>query len=112
MTRYLLPMFLCVALFVNTSPCQAFVAHTHKAIAFSQRPATSVSPTTLMMSEDFLQETPEDTKERIQELVDNHPVLLFMVSAHFSTNAVDCDLSPRRIHTLIDFSIVLSIVER
>ena len=26
----------------------------------------------------FTQETPEDTKERIQELVDNHPVLLFM----------------------------------
>lgn len=32
----------------------------------------------LLMSDDFLQETPDATQERIQELVDNHPVLLFM----------------------------------
>ena len=31
-----------------------------------------------MSFDDFGQETPEDTKERIQGLVDNHPVLLFM----------------------------------
>eukprot|EP00536_Pseudo-nitzschia_multiseries_P000876 jgi/Psemu1/294200/fgenesh1_pm.11_\ len=31
-----------------------------------------------MAFEDFGQETAEDTQERIQELVDNHPVLLFM----------------------------------
>jgi len=31
-----------------------------------------------MSFDDFGQETPEDTKERIQALVDNHPVLLFM----------------------------------
>ena len=30
------------------------------------------------MSDDFIQETPEMTQERIQALVDNHPVLLFM----------------------------------
>mmetsp|Transcript_26691 Transcript_26691/g.64956 ORF Transcript_26691/g.64956 Transcript_26691/m.64956 type:complete len:160 (+) Transcript_26691:73-552(+) len=34
--------------------------------------------TALAMSDDFIQETPEMTKERIQELVDNHPVLVFM----------------------------------
>jgi monothiol glutaredoxin len=32
----------------------------------------------LFMSDDFIQETPDMTQERIQELVDNHPVLLFM----------------------------------
>jgi hypothetical protein len=31
-----------------------------------------------MSSEDFLQETPEGTQERIQSLVESHPVLLFM----------------------------------
>jgi monothiol glutaredoxin len=35
-----------------------------------------VSP--LFMSDDFIQETPEATKERIEALVENHPVLLFM----------------------------------
>lgn len=30
------------------------------------------------MSDDFVQETPDDTRERIQALVENHPVLLFM----------------------------------
>lgn len=34
--------------------------------------------TTLGMSDDFIQETSEMTNERIQEMVDNHPVLLFM----------------------------------
>jgi len=34
--------------------------------------------TTLKMSDDFIQETPEMTQERIQALVDNHSVLLFM----------------------------------
>jgi len=42
--------------------------------------ATTSSSSSLFSGFDdsFTQETPEDTKERIQELVDNHPVLLFM----------------------------------
>lgn len=41
--------------------------------------AVSTHSTARPMSfDDFTQETPEDTKERIQELVDNNPVLLFM----------------------------------
>ena len=41
--------------------------------------SSSTSSTVCSMSfDDFGQETPEDTKERIQALVDNHPVLLFM----------------------------------
>ena len=31
-----------------------------------------------MSDEDFVQETPEQTQARIKELVDAHPVLLFM----------------------------------
>lgn len=39
----------------------------------------SAASSALSMSfDDFGQETPEDTKERIQALVDNNPVLLFM----------------------------------
>ena len=42
-------------------------------------PAVStVRSTALRMSDDFLQETPEGTRERIQCLVDENPVLLFM----------------------------------
>jgi monothiol glutaredoxin len=44
--------------------------------------AFSKSTTAVSMSddfsEDFLQETPDATQERIRDLVDNHPVLLFM----------------------------------
>lgn len=32
----------------------------------------------LLMTDDFLEETHNDTRERIQELVDSHPILLFM----------------------------------
>ena len=39
---------------------------------------SAASTTAHMSFDDFGQETPEDTKERIQELVDNNPVLLFM----------------------------------
>jgi len=48
----------------------------------------------LKMADDFLQETPTATQERIQELVDNHPVLLFMKGSQlfpqcgFSSTAV------------------------
>eukprot|EP00529_Nitzschia_sp_RCC80_P035287 CAMPEP_0113456864 /NCGR_PEP_ID=MMETSP0014_2-20120614/9109_1 /TAXON_ID=2857 /ORGANISM="Nitzschia sp." /LENGTH=173 /DNA_ID=CAMNT_0000348335 /DNA_START=92 /DNA_END=613 /DNA_ORIENTATION=- /assembly_acc=CAM_ASM_000159 len=34
--------------------------------------------TSLSMSDDFIQETPAMTKERIEALIENHPVLLFM----------------------------------
>ena len=50
-------------------------------IVSSNLVATSArtSSTPLFMSDDdFIQETPEMTKERIQALVDNHSVLLFM----------------------------------
>ena len=40
--------------------------------------ATCTTSSSLFMSDDFIQETPEMTKERIESLVENHPVLLFM----------------------------------
>ncbi|GAX24825.1 monothiol glutaredoxin [Fistulifera solaris] len=50
-------------------------------VAF-QVPSRHLTTTTTtrrhMSSEDFLQETPEGTQERIQSLVESHPVLLFM----------------------------------
>lgn len=41
-------------------------------------PAAASTTARFMSFDDFGQETPEDTKERIQALVDNNPVLLFM----------------------------------
>uniref|UniRef100_A0A7S0UGD5 Glutaredoxin domain-containing protein n=1 Tax=Pseudo-nitzschia delicatissima TaxID=44447 RepID=A0A7S0UGD5_9STRA len=42
----------------------------------ASRSASASAP--FMSFDDFGQETPEDTKERIQALVENNPVLLFM----------------------------------
>ncbi|CAJ1958324.1 unnamed protein product [Cylindrotheca closterium] len=56
----------------------------HYASSFSLGGRTTVMSqrsqllTTLGMSDDFIQETPKITEGRIQELVDTHPVLLFM----------------------------------
>ena len=48
-------------------------------VLLNGRPTTTTTTTTaLSMSDDFIQETPEMTKERIEALVENHPVLLFM----------------------------------
>jgi len=50
--------------------CSVGVAHHKK----------STTSTTSLFSgfDDFTQETPENTKERIQEIVDNNPVVVFM----------------------------------
>ena len=40
--------------------------------------SSSSSLTRLFLSDDFLQQSPQDTKERIELLVEAHPVLLFM----------------------------------
>mmetsp|Transcript_15892 Transcript_15892/g.36646 ORF Transcript_15892/g.36646 Transcript_15892/m.36646 type:complete len:161 (+) Transcript_15892:91-573(+) len=48
---------------------------TSRAVAPTQRASSTAR---FMAFDDFGQETPEDTQERIQDLVDNHPVLLFM----------------------------------
>lgn len=39
---------------------------------------TTSSSTRLFLSDDFLQQSPQDTRERIEALVEAHPVLLFM----------------------------------
>ena len=40
--------------------------------------SSSSSLTRLFLSDDFLQQSPQDTRERIESLVEAHPVLLFM----------------------------------
>ena len=54
------------------------VAFTAPSNALRSSYVTSSPTTPLFMSDDFIQETPEATKERIEALVENHPVLLFM----------------------------------
>ena len=49
-----------------------------RSVAVANTASTTTSSRFMSGFEDFGQETPEDTKERIQELVDNHPVLVFM----------------------------------
>jgi monothiol glutaredoxin len=66
-------MTLLVALAGAFSPSISFGQR--RTIALSRQHHSSV---VVHMSDDFLQETPGSTKERIQDLVDNHPVLLFM----------------------------------
>jgi monothiol glutaredoxin len=75
MPRPLFYLFLAMALAILMPECQSFVPRTNVA---STAGLSYIGRSKMMMSEDFMQETPEDTKERIQALVDNHPVLLFM----------------------------------
>ena len=73
MTRSYLT-FVFAALLVLS--CNAFAPAPSFGIS---RVATSgTSSSSLYMSDDFIQETADATRERIQSLVDAHPVLLFM----------------------------------
>jgi monothiol glutaredoxin len=40
--------------------------------------SVAMPTTSLFMSDDFLQQSPEATREHIEDLIDSHPVLLFM----------------------------------
>jgi monothiol glutaredoxin len=61
---------------------------------------SSASP--LFMSDDFVQETPEATKERIEALVENHPVLLFMKGSKLFPQ---CGFSNTAVQILNSFNI-------
>eukprot|EP00429_Kryptoperidinium_foliaceum_P005177 CAMPEP_0176007172 /NCGR_PEP_ID=MMETSP0120_2-20121206/3096_1 /TAXON_ID=160619 /ORGANISM="Kryptoperidinium foliaceum, Strain CCMP 1326" /LENGTH=158 /DNA_ID=CAMNT_0017339925 /DNA_START=17 /DNA_END=493 /DNA_ORIENTATION=+ len=95
MSRVSFSLLLSLALALLATQCHSFAS---TKIAFA-RPAAD---TKLMMSDDFLQETPEDTKERIQELVDNHPVLLFMKGSKLFPQ---CGFSNTAVQILQDFNI-------
>jgi len=75
MPHLLFSLFFALVLVTLMTKSQAFVARTNAVLTAG---SSCVGRSKLMMSEDFMQETPEDTKERIQALIDNHPVLLFM----------------------------------
>ena len=56
-------------------PSRSSTSSSSSSVLLNGRPTTT---TALSMSDDFIQETPEMTKERIEALIENHPVLLFM----------------------------------
>ena len=60
--------------------CQVGTAFTPttRSLTAGAKTAAGAATTLFMSDDDFIQETPEMTQERIQDLVDNHPVLLFM----------------------------------
>ena len=71
--------------------------------SLSTRAATTSSTTSLFVAdESFLQETPEDTQERIQALVDTHPVLLFMKGSKLFPQ---CGFSNTAVQILNSFNI-------
>ena len=70
---------------LNTFAATIFASFVGSSLAFSSsrafvaRSENALSVTSLKMSDDaFVPETEEATQSRIQELVDNNPVLLFM----------------------------------
>jgi ABC-type phosphate transport system substrate-binding protein len=57
----------------------AFTATSSSSSSIVKSTPSSTTATFMSFSPDeFTQETPENTKQRIQELVDNNPVLVFM----------------------------------
>lgn len=95
MTRFALPLVLaaCCALATEGfAPASGIVRS-------STGPTVSTS---LFMSDDFIQETPEDTKERIEALVENHPVLLFMKGSQLFPQ---CGFSNTAVQILNTFSL-------
>ena len=75
MAKFILPLFLAAAVAVET--VQGFTAPSFGVAKSIFGNDVSVS-TELNMSDDFVQETPEQTQARIKSLVDENPVLLFM----------------------------------
>ena len=69
----------------------------------------TTTTTTRMSSEDFLQETPEITQERIQGLVEENPVLLFMKGSKLFPQ---CGFSNTAVQILQSFGIDFQTVGR
>lgn len=98
MVGYSSCLLLCVLLIISregngftlSTPASVVVRSTAAALGGMLSP----SPTALFLSDDFLDESAEDAQERIQALVEAHPVLLFMKGTKlfpqcgFSNNAV------------------------
>jgi monothiol glutaredoxin len=67
-----------VALSANSFVTPTPVAASGLSKTISVPTTTTSSSTRLFLSDDFLQQSPQDTRERIESLVEAHPVLLFM----------------------------------
>ena len=70
--------------------------------ACSCSPSTTTTSTSIFMSDDFVQGSPSGTQERIQALVDNHPVLLFMKGSRLFPQ---CGFSNTAVQILESFKI-------
>lgn len=81
---------------IAVQKADAFVA---PAVSFAA-PKAALRP--LGMSDDFIQESPADTQERIQALVDNHSVLLFMKGSRLFPQ---CGFSNTAVQILESFKI-------
>lgn len=86
-----------ICLAISALSSHAFVT----APSFGVTKASS-STASFMDVEDFLQETPEATKERIQDLVDENPVLLFMKGSKVFPQ---CGFSNTAVQILTSFGI-------
>lgn len=75
MTRLVVSLILAAIFLAAKGNCFLHGLHGNFALA---RTGHLPTRSALLMSDDFLQETRENTRERIQELVDSHPILLFM----------------------------------
>ncbi|CAB9501642.1 Glutaredoxin-related protein 5, mitochondrial [Seminavis robusta] len=93
MLRFPLLAALCVAL-------QALLATGFVVVPTTT--STTTGTTSRSMSDDFLAETPSGTQERIQALVDNHPVLLFMKGSRLFPQ---CGFSNTAVQILESFKI-------
>ena len=76
--------------------------------AVVSRTAGASSSPALFMSDEFVQETPEATRERIQELVESHSVLLFMKGSKLFPQ---CGFSNTAVQILNSFGIPFHTVD-
>lgn len=75
---FLCDLMLVLAMFVVSSEAFVLVPTHVPSKVETKKSQVEKNPLIVSLSDDFLQESSESTRERIQELVNDHPVLLFM----------------------------------
>jgi monothiol glutaredoxin len=101
--------FLLLAAWTTTH--HAFTSHSiavnlHQAAVVGRYPPSSNPTTALFMSDEY--QVPEGTKERIQKLVDDNPVLLFMKGSKLFPQ---CGFSNTAVQILNSFGIPFETVD-
>ena len=90
-----------LALLLPVQEVTAF-SHQNRFGVTSQRVQTSSQQLFSSFDDDFVQETPDQTKQRIQDLVDENPVLLFMKGSKIFPQ---CGFSSTAVQILNTFNI-------